>query len=43
MKKLYEQGVDSPTLMARLLGGKLGSSQIKRIMTQILEQKREWL
>mgnify|MGYP003131594505 CR=1 FL=1 len=35
MKKLYEQGVDSPTLMARLLGGKLGSSQIKRIMTQM--------
>ena len=35
MKKLYEQGVDSPTLMARLLGGKLGSSQVKRIMTQM--------
>ena len=35
MKKLYEQGVDSPTLMARLLGGKLGTSQIKRIMTQM--------
>ena len=35
MKKLYEQGVDSPTLMARLLGGKLGSSQIKRIMNQM--------
>ena len=32
MKKLYEQGIDSPTLMARLLGGKLGASQIRRIM-----------
>ncbi len=35
MKKLYEQGVDSPTLMARLLGGKLGASQIRRIMGQM--------